>query len=74
MQRTAVSLIQATLLMALVMFAQYTIAEIFALSVLLGIINAFDSPARQSIVNEIVGNKEDLPNAIALNSSMANLA
>ncbi len=69
-----VSLIQATLLMALVMFAQYTIAEIFALSVLLGIINAFDSPARQSMVNEIVGNKEDLPNAIALNSSMANLA
>lgn len=69
-----VSLIQATLLMALVMFAQYTIAEIFALSVLLGIINAFDSPARQSMVNELIDNKEDLPNAIALNSSMANLA
>lgn len=69
-----VSLIQATLLMALVMFAQYTIAEIFALSVLLGIINAFDSPARQSLVNELIVSKEDLPNAIALNSSMANLA
>jgi MFS family permease len=60
--------------MALVMFAQYTIMEIFALSVLLGIINAFDSPARQSMVNELIDNKEDLPNAIALNSSMANLA
>jgi MFS family permease len=69
-----VSLIQATLLMALVMFAEYTIVEIFALSVLLGIINAFDSPARQSMVNELIDNKEDLPNAIALNSSMANLA
>jgi MFS family permease len=56
------------------MFAQYTIVEIFALSVLLGIINAFDSPARQSMVNELIDNKEDLPNAIALNSSMANLA
>ena len=31
-------------------------------------------PARQSMVHEIVGNKEDLPNAIALNSSMVNLA
>jgi MFS family permease len=69
-----VSLIQATLLMALVMFSHYTITEIFVLSVLLGIINAFDSPARQSMVNELVDNKEDLPNAIALNSSMANLA
>jgi MFS family permease len=68
------SLIQATLLMALVMFTQYTVWEILALSVVLGIINAFDVPARHSMVNEIIGNKEDLPNAIALNSSMANLA
>ena len=69
-----VSPIQAILLMALVMFAQYTIVEIFAVRVLLGIINAFDSPARQSMVNELIDNKKDLPNAIALNSPMANLA
>jgi MFS family permease len=67
------SLIQATLLTVIVIFTQYTIGEIFAFSVLLGIINAFDIPARQSMVNEMV-DKEDLSNAIALNSSMVNLA
>ncbi len=41
---------------------------------LLGTINAFDVPARQSLIHEIVNHKEDLPNAIALNSSMVNLA
>ncbi|MGD1045351.1 MAG: MFS transporter [Bacteroidota bacterium] len=69
-----VSLIQATLLVALILFTQYTIWEIFALSVVLGIINAFDVPARQSLVYQMVDNIEDLPNAIALNSSMVNLA
>ena len=68
------SLIQATLLMALVVFTNYNVWQILALSVVLGIINAFDIPARHSMVNEIIGNKEDLPNGIALNSSMANLA
>jgi MFS family permease len=68
------SLVQAILLTILIVFTHYTIGEIFALSVLLGTINAFDVPARQSLVYEIVGNKENLPNAIALNSSMVNLA
>ncbi len=68
------SLMQATVLTVLVMFTHYTIAQIFVCSVVLGTINAFDVPARQSMVYEIVGNKEDLPNAIALNSSMVNLA
>lgn len=68
------SLMQATLLTVLVMFTQYTVAEILLCSVVLGTINAFDVPARQSLVYEIVDNKEDLPNAIALNSSMVNLA
>jgi MFS family permease len=70
----AASMIQASLLAALVIFTRYTVWEIFALSILLGIINAFDLPARQSLVNEIVDRKEDLPNAIALNSSMGKLA
>jgi MFS family permease len=60
--------------MALVMFTHYSLEEIFALSVLLGVINGFDSPARQSMVYQMVDNKEDLPNAIALNSSMVNIA
>src|ERR1035437_2486452 len=57
------SMIQASLLAALVIFTRYTVWEIFALSVMLGIINAFDLPARQSMVNDTVEKKEDLPNA-----------
>ena len=44
------------------------------LSVILGVINAFDVPARQSLVHVMVIHKEDVANAIALNSSMVNLA
>jgi MFS family permease len=68
------SLIQATLLVILVVFTKYAIWEIFALSSILGTINAFDVPARQSMVPQMIDNQKDLPNAIALNSSMANLA
>jgi len=42
--------------------------------VVLGIINAFDVPARQSLVYEMIEDKDDLPNALALNSSMVNLS
>ena len=45
--------------------------EIVILAALLGLVNAFDGPARQSFVVEMVG-REDLPNAIALNSMMFN--
>jgi MFS family permease len=68
------SMIQATLLTVLIIFTPYAVWEILTLSVVLGIINAFDVPARQSMVYEMVDYKEDLPNAIALNSSMVNLA
>jgi MFS family permease len=47
--------------------------HIIALAAMLGIVNAFDAPARQAIVPEMVG-KGDLPNAIALNSMMFNSA
>lgn len=69
-----ISMIQAIALTALVFFKHYNVWEILALSVLLGIVNAFDVPARQSLVYEMVDNKEDLPNALALNSSMVNLS
>ena len=69
-----VSMIQAILLTALIFFKHYSVWEIIVLSVLLGIINAFDVPARQSLVYEMVDNKKDLPNALALNSSMVNLS
>ena len=48
-----------------------TIPEIFVLASLLGVVNAFDIPARQAFMVEMVG-REDLMNAIALNSSMFN--
>ena len=51
---------------------QNAAGQIIALSVLLGIINAFDMPARQAFVVEMVERREDLGNAIALNSSLFN--
>ena len=48
--------------------------HVLALSVFQGLINAFDMPARQSLVVQMVEDREDLPNAIALNSSMVNAA
>ncbi|RAJ31924.1 MFS transporter [Pedobacter cryoconitis] len=65
---------QAILLTLLIFFRHYSVWEIIALSALLGIINAFDVPARQSLVYEMVDDKADLPNALALNSSMVNLS
>ncbi|HEY0273676.1 MAG TPA: MFS transporter [Chitinophaga sp.] len=69
-----VSMLQALALTALVFFRAYTVWEILGLSVVLGIVNAFDVPARQSLVYEMVDDKKDLPNALALNSSMVNLS
>jgi MFS family permease len=51
-----------------------TVPEIIALSSLQGLINAFDMPGRQSFLVQMVEDKADLGNAIALNSSMVNLA
>src|ERR1700754_2507129 len=68
------SMIQAVLLAVLILTNHYVIWEIMALSVVLGIINAFDVPARQPMIHEMVNDKEDLPNALALNSAMVNIA
>jgi len=69
-----VSMVQAVLLTLLVYFKQYTVWEVLSLSVLLGTVNAFDVPARQSLVYDMVDEKKYLPNALALNSSMVNLS
>jgi MFS family permease len=69
-----VSMLQAGALAALIFFEFYNIPMIIALSLVQGIINAFDVTCRQSLMVEMVDNKEDLPNAIALNSTMTNLA
>jgi MFS family permease len=68
----AASLVQACLVAALVIFTKYTAWEILSLSVVLGIINAFDVPSRQAMVYDMVEDKADLPNALALNSTMVN--
>ena len=65
------SMIQAFLLSGLVLSGEIQVWEIFALAFLLGSVSSFDLPARQSYFIEMVG-KEDLPNAIALNSSAVN--
>jgi MFS family permease len=68
------SMIQAVLLAILVLTGHYSVWGILSLSVVLGIINAFDVPARQPLVHELVRDKKELPNAMALNSSMVNVA
>lgn len=68
------SMVQAVLMTMLIFFRHYSVWEIIALSAILGLINAFDVPARQSLVYEMVSDKSDLPNALALNSSMVNLS
>jgi MFS family permease len=68
------AMVQAVVLSWLVLTGQIAIWQIIALSVFIGIVNAFDIPVRQSFVIEMVEKKEDLSNAIALNSSMVNMA
>ena len=68
------SMIQAGLLAIVVWRGNYDVTIIILLSILLGCINAFDTPSRQSFMIVLVENKEDLPNGIALNSSMVTLA
>jgi len=70
----AAAMIQAVLLAVLMLTNQYAVWSILTLSVILGVINAFDMPARQPLVHEIIRDEADLPNALALNSSMTNLA
>jgi MFS family permease len=66
--------VQAFALSALVLTETALVWHFVVLSVFLGIVNAFDIPIRQSFIVEMVGEKEDLGNAIALNSSMVNVA
>jgi MFS family permease len=65
------SMILAFFLAALTLTHRITVPEIYVLAALLGVVNAFDIPGRQAFLVDMVG-KEDLMNAIALNSSMFN--
>ncbi len=67
----AASMILAAVLAWLTLSHRVQVWHIFVLAALLGVVNAFDIPGRQSFLVDMVG-KEDLMNAIALNSSMFN--
>lgn len=66
------AMIQAFALALLVLSGNISIWHLIPLSAFLGLVNAFDMPTRQSFVVDIIEKKEDLGNAIALNSSMFN--
>jgi MFS family permease len=66
------SMIQAFIIAWLSLSGNIQIWQIIALSIALGCINAFDVPSRQSFVVDMLEKKEDLGNAIALNSLMFN--
>src|SRR5581483_881827 len=66
------SMLQSFALAGLALAHIITIPEIIALVPLQGVINSFDMPARQAFVPQMIERREDLANAIALNSSMVN--
>lgn len=68
------AMLQALVLSVLVLFDLIRIWHVIILSIVLGIIDAFDMPTRQSFMVEMVEEKNDLANAIALNSSTVNSA
>jgi len=67
------AMLQAAVLWTLVATGEVRLWHVLVLATLLGLTNAIDMPTRQAFVVEMVG-REDLPNAIALNSSLFNLA
>ncbi len=70
----ALSMLQSLALAAITFSGTVTVTHIIWLMLFQGLINAIDMPARQAFVVQMVDAREDLPNAIALNSSMVNAA
>lgn len=68
----ALSMCQSAALAGLTLTGNITVMDILILQGLQGVVNAFDTPARQSFVVQMVEDRADLPNAIALNSSLVN--
>jgi MFS family permease len=68
------SMLESFALAGLALGGVITVLEVILLNLFQGAVNAFDMPARQAFVVEMVESKEDLPNAIALNSSLVNAA
>jgi MFS family permease len=68
------AMLQSALLAAFTLTNSITVTHVVVLQCIQGLINAVDMPARQSFVVEMIEDRRDLPNAIALNSSMVNAA
>jgi MFS family permease len=68
------AMVQSLLLAALTLSGRITVPWVLALSAMQGIINAFDMPGRQAFLVQMVEDRRDLGNAIAINSSMVNMA
>ena len=66
------AMVQAVLIAVLVLTNVIAVWHLVLLSLFLGIVNAFDTPIRQSLIVDMIESREDLGNAIALNSSMMN--
>ncbi len=64
--------VQALLLAALTALEWIGPTLIVAMSLLLGVLNAFDTPLRQALIGSFVGSRDDLPNALALNAMLFN--
>jgi len=62
----------ALIMTILVLFEKIEVWHIITLSLLSGIVTAFDAPARQSLVSELIDNPEEIGNAVALNSAIFN--
>ncbi|MGA8110214.1 MAG: MFS transporter, partial [Acidobacteriaceae bacterium] len=70
----SLAMVQSLLLAWLTLAHRITIGEILALSAFQGLINSFDMPGRQAFMVQMVDDRNDLSNAIAINSSMVNVA
>lgn len=68
------SMLESFVLAGLALAGVINVTEVILLNLFQGAVNAFDMPARQAFVVEMVESKQDLPNAIALNSSLVNAA
>ncbi len=70
----ALAMVQSFTLAALALSGTIQVWEILGLQMIQGIINAFDMPTRQALLVDLIEDRADLPNAVALNSSMVNAA
>jgi MFS family permease len=73
MQVQVLLFLQACTLAALTWFGLIGPTLVILMSLTLGILNAFDTPLRQSLIPPMVGGRKDLPNALALNAMLFNL-